>query len=409
MNKQNPRTIYFAILSIVFVSKLLEIVSPAIQSIGMALNVPYTSLMLIMTIPVLVSIPVTLLVGFITGNIFRYRTVLSFGLLLMAVAGMAPFFLREWTLILVARGLFGVGQGIIMPIVLALIFRLVATEKQATLMGMQNVVAGVAGMVFSFASGILASMSWTYPFLLNAVTIVSFIIVLIFLPEPAKQEKPAGLPDQALPDQALPKPSGGIPAGFWVYVIIMFVFSVLNFPSMGNISIVLDELGMSPAMAGTALMLMTCGTLVAGLIFGAVFKRIGLKTIALGFFASCIAQLLMATGTVFASFAIGMFLVGFGGLGMAFAGLFMASGKSVGPEKSSVVMSITMTGMNVGLFISPFIFSAVMMAVGIPSMRLPYWIALVGFAVLGVIGLLVKQAAPKGLAQAPDGGEATEA
>jgi hypothetical protein len=58
-------------------------------------------------------------------------------------------------------------------------------------------------------------------------------------------------------------------------------------------------------------------------------------------------------------------------------------------------MSITMTGMNVGTFSSPLIFSTVMELVGTTSMRFPYWVGVFGFAGLAVISLFVKQAVPR--------------
>jgi len=132
----------------------------------------------------------------------------------------------------------------------------------------------------------------------------------------------------------------------------------------------------------------------AGLIFGKLFKRFGLRTIPIGFAAACLSQWLFATGTNFYAFAAGEFLLGFGALGLAFAGLCMASGKSVAPEKSPLVMSITMTCMNAGTFASPLIFSGVMSVAGLTSMRVPFWIGVVCFAALTVISLILMKAVP---------------
>ncbi|WP_322041025.1 MFS transporter [Burkholderia diffusa] len=396
MNNHKQSKIIIAVLSITFVSKLLETVSPTLHLIGGALHVPYTSLMLMLTIPVLISMPVALLVGPITGTVLRYRTVISAGLLMMFIGGMAPFWLRDWTLILVARGIFGIGQGIIMPLVLALIFGLVAPENQATMMGMQNVVSGVAGMVFSLAAGILAGMSWTYPFLLNGITLIVLVIVLLFLPEPQRHELPAS---EKLTRKSMSL--GGLPSAVWIYGALTLFYAVLVFPSMGNISIVFHQLGLSPALAGTALMLLTGGATVAGLIFGKLFKNFGLKTISIGFAAACVSQWLFAIGSNFYMFAVGELLLGFGALGLAFGGLCMAAGKAVPRERSAVVMSITLTGMNAGTFASPLIFSGLMSLVGTTSMRFPYWVSVIGFAALAISSLFLKQSAPASTEQEP--------
>lgn len=387
VNKQSQALIVFAILSITFVSKLLEAMSPALHAVGSAFDVPYTSSMMLLTIPVFISMPVALFVGPVAGNAIKYRVLLILGLVLMGLGGIAPFWLGNWSMILVARAIFGVGQGIIMPLVLALIFALVLPARQATMMGLQNVVAGSAGMIFSLSAGVLAEKSWRYPFLLNGVTLVVALIVLLFLPEPQRGEAPSSAAEapQLNSRQRLP-------AELWIYGVMTFGYAILLFPSMGNISFVFHDIGLSSALAGTALMFLTGGATLAGLIFGSLFEKLGLRTISLGFLVACVSQSLFAVGQDFYIFAIGELLLGFGALGLAFAGLCMGAGRSVGPERSGLVMSITLTGMNIGTFASPLIFSAAMRLVGTTSMRFPFWVGVVGFGLLFGASLLLKPA-----------------
>ncbi|KPU44406.1 sugar efflux transporter [Oxobacter pfennigii] len=390
MNKKSQSITVLAIFSIGFIAMIIGTITPAIQAIGNAFpNVPFTTLMLVSTLPSLVSIPFSVLAGSIVGKAMKYRTLTMLALLILAVAGIAPYWLTDWTMVLIARAVFGIGMGLISPIPAGLIFNLVAPEKQANIMGLNGVVSNIGGMVLQFLGGVMATIGWNLSFLVHSFAFLSLVIVAIFLPEPEKRQIPADAVGEA------PK-SAGLPAVVWVWSAAYAIMTVMMYPSLTNISTVFQEMGLNPAMAATALMLMTVGGMVMGAVFGKVFEAIAFKCIPSGFVLLVVSQFLMATGQNFMMFAVAEVLLGIG-MGLAGTAIMMLIGSSVTPDKSPLAMSFLMACMSIGGFLSAFIYAGVMGTMGITSMRFQYWVGTAGFAVYAVVTFFVymrKSAAP---------------
>ena len=111
LSKREKTTILIAILSLYFVVCSTMTISPALQTPYNAFpDFDRTTVMYIYTLPSLVGIPVTILIGLIAGTKVRYRTILLSATALMVVMGVAPFFIDNLYAILACRFLFGIGQ-----------------------------------------------------------------------------------------------------------------------------------------------------------------------------------------------------------------------------------------------------------------------------------------------------------
>lgn len=399
MNKSSQSKTIFAIFSLGFIAMIIGTITPAIQAIGNAFpGVPFTTLMLVSTLPSLVSIPFSILAGSIVGKTIKYRTLTMLSLFIIAAAGIAPYWLTDWTMVLAARAIFGIGMGLISPVGAGLIFNLIAPEKQANIMGLNGVVSNIGGMVLQFLGGVMATIGWELSFLVHGFAFLSLLIVAIFLPEPEKRQMPTGAAGEA------PK-STGLPAVVWIWSIAYALMTVMMYPSLTNISTVFQEMGLNPAMAATALMLMTAGGMAMGAVFGKVFGAIAFKCIPLGFALFAVSQVLMATGQDFMMFAVAEVLLGIS-MGLAGTAIMMLIGRSVAPERTPFAMSIMMACMSIGGFLSAFIYAGVMGAMGITSMRFQYWVGTAGFAIYAAVTFFIymkKAAAP------PVGGPSAEA
>lgn len=95
LSKREKTTILIAILSLYFVVCSTMTISPALQTLYNAFpDFDRTTVMYIYTLPSLVGIPVTILIGLIAGTKVRYRTILLSATALMVVMGVAPFLHR---------------------------------------------------------------------------------------------------------------------------------------------------------------------------------------------------------------------------------------------------------------------------------------------------------------------------
>ncbi len=91
LSKREKTTILIAIVSLYFVVCSTMTISPALQTLYNAFpDFDRTTVMYIYTLPSLVGIPVTILIGLIAGTKVRYRTILLSATALMVVMGTAP-------------------------------------------------------------------------------------------------------------------------------------------------------------------------------------------------------------------------------------------------------------------------------------------------------------------------------
>ncbi|WP_407310859.1 MFS transporter [Desulfosporosinus sp. SB140] len=382
MNDKRQSLVLFAIFSFGFLAMGVGTITPAIAAIGGAFpSVSFSTLLLVSTIPSLISIPVSIIGGGIAGKSVKYRTLVLFATLMFSIGGAVPYFLNGFTEILIARGFFGLGLGLIMPLNSALIFNLVPSDKQAGVMGINGVVMNIGGIVLQLLGGIFAAVRWNYSFLAHALGLITFIIVLIYLPEPQKagmSESPVGVEKETLK----------MPASVFGWSLVFGILTILDYPSLTNMSSVLLTIKANSAVAGVVLMFMTVGGMLAGAAFGKVFKKAGRQTLNIGLAFFMISQVLFSFSQSVPLFIIGEACLGVG-LTLCMSSIYMLAGASVHPSQTPMAMSIIVSGMNLGGFLSGYFYAAIMEPLHITTLRFQYYFGTVGYLATIVLFLMI--------------------
>ncbi|WP_088226058.1 MFS transporter [Desulfosporosinus sp. FKB] len=382
MNDKKQSLVLLAIYSFGFLAMGVGTITPAIAAIGGAFpNVSFSTLLLVSTIPSLISIPVSVFGGGLAGKSVKYRTLVIFATLMFSLGGAIPYFLNDFTSILIARGFFGLGLGLIMPINSALIFNLVPPDKQANVMGINGVIMNIGGIVLQLLGGVLASVRWNYSFLAHALGLITFIIIILFLPEPQKANMPAGSADNAASTLKMP-------ASVFGWCIVFGVVTILDYPSLTNMSSVLLTIKANAAVAGVVLMFMTVGGMLAGAVFGKVYKKIGRQTLSVGVIFFTVSQILFSFSQSVPIFMLGEACLGVG-LTLCMSSIYMLAGASVHPSQTPMAMSIIVSGMNLGGFLSGYFYAAIMSPLHITTLRFQYYFGTIGYLALLVVFLLM--------------------
>ena len=322
MNKKIFMSI--AVLSLSFVGLSYTAVTPAIASFTTAFpDIPSSIIMMIATITSLMMVPGNLISGALTPKRVTYRSMLIFAFILMIVSGVAPFFINNFYVILIMRAVFGFALGLISPIGPSLMFSLFDKSAVATLMGFSSVVTNVGAIVFQMVGGLLAVISWQHTFLIHLIILIVLGIVLIWLPNPP-----------AAPVSEANVPKYKMPASIWAIAFGMGMLVLIMMPVSLNISLIIENGGLgNAATAGFTLTMNTVGGVIAGLIFGQIFKKskgftlsIGTSLIAIGYAAVFFANTLTII-------TVGMFISGFG-VSLVMPNLMMLIGQIM-PANSS--------------------------------------------------------------------------
>jgi MFS family permease len=99
------------------------------------------------------------------------RPVLITGLTLFGTGGLALAFTTDFRVVLVLRGVQGLGFAFTLPTLITTIRDMYSGQREATGQGLRNATGGVANAVFPAVAGALVVVAWQLPFLLYALAV----------------------------------------------------------------------------------------------------------------------------------------------------------------------------------------------------------------------------------------------
>ena len=116
------------------------VIMPIMASLANAFpDIPYATITWLYSMPKIVIIPFALLSGYLVGRRVKFKTMALVGLGIIAVAGIAPFFLEGFWEILASRMVLAVGLGLQAPIGPALVMRFFRDgPRRSTMLGLGN-------------------------------------------------------------------------------------------------------------------------------------------------------------------------------------------------------------------------------------------------------------------------------
>ncbi len=353
LSKREKTTILIAIVSLYFVVCSTMTISPALQTLYNAFpDFDRTTVMYIYTLPSLVGIPVTILIGLIAGTKVRYRTILLSATALMVVMGVAPFFIDNLYAILACRFLFGIGQASCLGVEVSLMYMFFSGKELARYMGFTQVAGSLGNIVFMQIGGILATTGWHMVFLAYLIVTVAFVLVLLFMKEPelSAPAKKAKASDAAAGTVSAKKDR--IPLASWVCIFLVFFFTLVFQGLTVSLSSLVSELGIGDAATtGTLSSISMVFGMIVSAFFGPIFsvtKRFGGRVLCL--FGMAAAFLIMISMRSFVGIAASMCLFSFFGLQVMISS--MASAANGAPDSvKGKIGAFCQTGVKIAVFI----------------------------------------------------------
>ena len=329
-----------ALMAIFFVIPGALIVNPAIQTIADAYpTIPYTMVLLLSTIPLLVVVPMSLISGALAGNKVKYKHLLFVSMVFYVIGGSLPFVFRDFYAVLAARVIYGIGVGILTPLANGIIIQLFEGQKRANMMGMGSIVINVASTIFMLLSGLISAIDLNFMWLIHLIGIIPLVIMMLYLPEPEKVE-----PQQ----HAKVKMPVSV---YFISLATIFIYMNLNTMLLNMSTILTTENIGNAATAGTVLSMYTVGGILGGTLFGKYFQFFGKMT-------NPSALVVMGIGLGIISFAVTvpMMIVGCAVAGIGFFILFpallMDAGQRVSLTASAMVSAMIFSSINFGGFLA---------------------------------------------------------
>ncbi len=326
------------------------IISPALPEISRNFsdlsNAEFLS-KLILTLPALMTALLAPVAGYFTDHSGR-RKVLLFSLVLYAIAGTTGAYLSSIYLILAGRALLGVAVGALMTAVVTLIGDYFDGYERSRFMGYQAAFAGIGGMLFISAGGMLADIHWRAPFIIYSVSLLVFVLAYLFVPEP---EKSKILHTKASPGKGAL--STIPPKVIWVYLVAFFSMAVFYMIPVQMPFMLSAFDGISNTQVGLAIAFMNISAVSTALNYSRIKKRLHyVRIMALVYFLIAVGYIIISQSITYWVTVSGILVAGAGfGMQMANINLWLVSlappmlrGRLVGYLNAIIFM---------GMFLSP--------------------------------------------------------
>ena len=244
----------------------------------------------------IVAIPVMFIVAKY-ADVVSKKNMLLFGLALSLIGGVGGAFAPTLAIYAVCRTLVCVCGGIIMSAGYGMIFEgFPSANDSAKVMGIYQSVNMAYGTVFSAVAGVVCVAGWRKAQLLNAIPLISVVMVLMFA-------KGKGNDHSGGADADVPQDAGDEvyrEKTDWLRVVLticeMCLFHLLCFVFNYYNALYVDERGIgTAALAGILVSCMTLGSVFVNMVFGVIYKYVqrytgailavicGISTLLLGF------------------------------------------------------------------------------------------------------------------------------
>ncbi len=332
-----------SIMTLYLVSMAITIVTPAMATF--AEQFPGKNISYISTLPTLFIVIGTAIAGAIMGKKVKYKPLAICASLIALVFGILPAFFDNYTMMLVCRAAFGFGCGLLAPLGNALILGNFSGQKQASLLGYGTLFMNAGGIICQMLGGALAGINWQLTFWAHAFLAIA-LVMSFFLPEP----------EQAPVQETASGPKEKMSSKVYIIAVLIFVYNLFAYPIMMYVSVLFVNRNAGGATAAaTALSMYTVAGVVAGLVFGSIFKVAKRYVMTIGFALCCLGNIIVYFGQTGIVMTIGLMIIGFG-FSTFFPAMMAWAGMVTPPTTIAAASSIILACMNLGGFVSsPYI------------------------------------------------------
>ena len=348
----------------------------------------------IIAVPCLAVLPTTLLAGKLMEIMPKKRLGIV-GMLIFLIGGVAPFALGSLPVILVFRGIFGVGVGIVQAVASALVAENFVGPEREAVQGTMTSAQMLGCAVMVFAGGWLGDIAWNASFLVHGIAILSLIVAFVCLPLVratrkdrmgsvafAEGDETAAKGNEAA-DDGREKPHLNKSSWSWAGITFCLFIGVQVYTVY--ISYVLSEKSIGGAAESGATVAVACiGGFIMGILYGKLAGRVGDLTFALGLFTMALSYLILALAGSMMVIYFGGFIYGIA-MAICMPAAFVNTANSVDVYSSAMALSITMCAQNLGQFVCPYIMNRITEVTNVahPS-TLTYLLAAILLAGMGV-------------------------
>ncbi len=345
-------------------------------------DISVTSLQIILSIPPLMSIPGTLISGFLSSYIHN-KYIAEFALGIIFVGGMIPVVVPDPTIesLYICGICIGIGQGFLHPLANAIICQRWSDDiERSKVLGFKQAFNYIGEILVTLSIGFLALWQWRNAFFVYLGIIPVFIVTALFLPKDKLDAKLVSKKNhfEGLKELITPK---------IIYLLVLFsVAAMLLYGYYTNIALLVQErqLGNTADIAAVSstVSIVSC---ILGIAYGIVSKTLKRFTLMTGFIILSAGMIIVALANNMVIVFLGAVLIGFGCGIQQISTIFYIS-KVASPRVVTLAISLALCGISLGYSCAPMVLGQIQIIIsGQQSAMVGLMVAGGGYAILAVI------------------------
>lgn len=320
-------------------------ITPALSSIAGAYpDISQNTMALLLTLPTITVMIASLFVSKLNQYLSKKKLALL-GILIVIISGLIPYFITDFTVVLITRAILGIGVGIVNPVAASLPMDHYSEGKDRDqALGIQSAFSGGSAILFTMIGGYLAVSDWKMCYLVYLAPIVLFIIVAVVLPDlgPVKQENTG----KFIIEKA------GI-----IYTLFIFVYMTMFNTLSLNVSYLVTDAGGSSLESGYVTSAFSLLAFLGGLVFAYVARLFQRFTLAFGLALSGLGLIIMGATAGIPVMIIGAAVCGIGMCTVMPSCIGKVGAKS-SPGAVTFAIALFMAGSSIGQSATPYVVSA---------------------------------------------------
>ena len=344
-------------------------------------NASQTMIQNLISIPCLVVIPVTLIVGKFMDFVSK-KILAIIGILCFLIGGFLPAFMSSLTMILVFRGILGIGIGVTQCVSSALVAENFEGSERDKVQGNLTSAQMLGICVMVFAGGWLAEMKWNFAFYVHLLAILSLILCIMCIPNVKPSATNTGNKEE--------KQKISLSKGSWIWALTMFVLFIGAQIYSIALSFIVEEKSLGTSVqSGNAMAFFAIGGFLLGLVFGKLAEKAKELTLFTGLCGIIISYLVIAFAGMMFMIYLGAFLFGVS-LSICMPCVIVGTAGSVNVFSAGMAISITMCAQNFAQFLCPYIINPISASLsnGSNANQISFFIGAGITAVMAVIALI---------------------
>lgn len=354
-----------AILSIsIFLMSHLAI-APAIPKLfttynSINKNIGLASVESLVTIPAMMITIFLILSNFVISFLGKRNTIIL-GLILIGLSGIIPFFTTNFTFVIIARLLLGIGIGLYNAISISIISDYYDGEQRATMIGMRTAFLNIGKAITTFIAGYILVFGTNYVYLVYLLTIPVLLYFSINIKDNKKEIK--NIKSVTIFNKNL-----------FLLMTVTFLVGISYIGATVKIPTLLSvKYGFSQTDFSNILSILALSGIIIGFIFGKLIKLIEIKTMLVMILAMILGNILFAISNSIIIFYFAAILIGASFVGIM-SSVFFYITKTYKKEQINFVTSMTLTAGNIGVIVTPLILTKIPEKLMLEPLITPFYI-----------------------------------